>query len=215
MDEANVHASPTHVEVPLTKMASDGEQPKSNKFALPVSLEASSVRGQVPLPEAASRFVGTWHQVSSENYDQFLSESLGLSWPLRKVAMRVKPRPTWFMDDLAGTLCCRVDMLGGLVKSTLETYGGGAASSEEEDENLEGVVWTMRVWWEDGSVLCSERRSAAQNGGNPITVRRWIEPSQAIAGDGGGGSGKEDDCLVVAQQWAPGKVFTQRLSRAA
>jgi hypothetical protein len=214
MDEASIHASPTHVEVPLVRMASNSEQAHHNKFALPVSLEAASVGDQVPLPEAASRFVGTWHQVSAENYDMFLSESLGLSWPLRKVAMRVRPHPTWYLDESAGTLCCRVDMLGGLVKSTLETYGGSAASSEEQDENLEGVVWTTRVWWEDGCVLCSERRSADQNGGEPITVRRWIEPSEATAGGGGGGGGREDDCLVVTQQWAPGKVFTQRLSRA-
>lgn len=57
-------------------------------------------------------------------------------------------------------------------------------------------MWHWKTWWEDGGVLCSEKTSPKQNGGRPIVVRRQITP------EGG---------LVVAQEWAPGKVFTQKL----
>lgn len=224
--------SPNHVDVPLhefddtssSKHAHPSELPNAEissdvtldepKFVLPKSLSDSS---RTELPIGAARFVGAWQQISVQNYEDFLSDSVGLSWPLRKVAARIKPRPTWYMDDAAGTLCCRVDMLGGAVKSIFESYGGGSTSFDEPDENVEGVLWTTRTWWEDGHVLCSERRSEQQNKGRAIIVRRWVEPV-AVPSDNGKaheGEGEEADVLVVTQEWAPGKIFTQRLSRVA
>ena len=117
---------------------------------------------------------------------------------MRQIAKRIKPKPTWSLEQGGKQLRCRVEMLGA--KPILETYGGGECAFKEEDENVKGVMWSTRVWWEAGGVLCSERRSSQQNKGRPITVRRWVER----AGE-----------LVVTQEWAPGKVFTQRLVRAA
>ena len=51
---------------------------------------------------------------------------------------------------------------------------------------------------EDATVLCSVKTSPKQNGGRPITARRYVTPEGA---------------LIVTQEWAAGKVFTQKLVR--
>ena len=167
------------------------------------------------LPAEASNFVGTWTQVGVENYDAFLKEVVGLGYMTRKIALRIKPRPTWWIDDPAGSpqemggvapppgrgavLFCRVECFGA--KPIFERYTGGELSFEAADANVDGVMWQTRTWWEAGGVLCSERRSESQNDGRPITVRRAVHTT---------GSTVE---LVVTQTWGPGKVFTQTLRR--
>lgn len=64
---------------------------------------------------------------------------------------------------------------------------------------VKGVTWHYKTWWEDGTVLISQKISPKQNGGRPITARRYV----TAEGD-----------LIVTQEWADGKVFTQRLVRA-
>ena len=160
-----------------------------------------------PLPPEARDFLGTWTQLSVDNYEEFLADSVGLSWALRKVAVRIKPSPTWTHDKGADKLCVRVNMIGA--KPILESYGGGTFAFEEEDANVKGAMWSTRVWWEEGGVLCSEKRSNQQNKGRPIKVRRWVTQAPAAPG------AKPEPVLMVTQEWAPGKVFTQRLVRAS
>ena len=81
----------------------------------------------MPLPPEAHAFLGTWNQKSVENYDAFLSDSVGLTWALRKVAMRIKPKPTWSLEEGGRQLRCRVEMLGA--KPIVETYGGGVSAT--------------------------------------------------------------------------------------
>ena len=45
------------------------------------------------LPAEAQRFVGTWNQASTDNYEAFLKEVVGLSWATRKIgSAREAPR---------------------------------------------------------------------------------------------------------------------------
>ena len=125
----------------------------------------------------------------------------GYSWPCMlppALCTRLVLTRRWtLLETLACTAGCRVEMIGA--KPMVETFGGGDCAFKEEDQNVKGVVWSVRVWWEAGGVLCSEKVSSQQNKGRPITVRRWIDQTGE---------------LIVTQKWAPGKVFTQRLVRA-
>ena len=85
-------------------------------------------------------------------------------------------------------------------KTLIERYGAEPIEFDEEDDNVKGVTWHMKVYWDPKApgVLCTEKISPKQNGGRPITIRRWVDATG----------------LNVSQEWAPGKVFTQRCDRA-
>ena len=51
------------------------------------------------LPEGAQAFLGEWEQTSTENYERFLQEVVGLNWATRKIALRIKPKATWYIED--------------------------------------------------------------------------------------------------------------------
>ena len=98
---------------------------------------------------------------------------------------------------MVAALKCRVECFGA--KTIDETYLGAETQAKVRDVNVPGVVWDMRTWWEDGGVLCSEKVAPSQNGGRPLLCRRVVTA---------------DNLLTVTQEWAPGKVFTQVLTRA-
>lgn len=77
----------------------------------------------------------------------------------------------------------------------------GVEETEEADPNVPGVMWKVKAWWEDRGVLCTQRVAASQNGGRPIICRRTTS--------------EDGRRLVVTQEWAPGKVFTQSLEKRA
>lgn len=90
---------------------------------------AVSVASSPPaLPPEARRFVGTWTQTAVENYDNFLKEVVGLNYVTRRIALRIKPQPTWSIDDATpaheARLHCRVECFGA--KPIDELYRGGA-----------------------------------------------------------------------------------------
>lgn len=147
------------------------------------------------LPEDARKFIGEWYQVSTDNYESFLKEVVGLNWATRKIALRIKPKATWYIED--GKLCCKVEMIGA--KTLIERYGAEPIEFDEEDDNVKGVTWHMKVYWDPKApgVLCTEKISPKQNGGRPITIRRWVDATG----------------LNVSQEWAPGKVFSQKCVR--
>ena len=146
-----------------------------------------------PLPDAARAFVGSWRQQSVENYEKFLSEAVGLGWAMRKIAVKVKPRPTWSIEGT--NLHCHVEMIGA--KPIDEVFRAGSEHLIVHDANC-GFDWDVTNSWE-GDELVSVRRAEGQNGGRPITTRRSVSDAGAS--------------LVVRQEWSPGKVFTQRLCR--
>ena len=147
----------------------------------------------VPLPEAARAFVGSWRQKSVENYENFLCEAVGLGWAMRKIAVKVKPRPTWSIEGTS--LHCHVEMIGA--KPIDEVFRAGSEHLTVHDANC-GFDWDVTNSWE-GDELVSVRQAEGQNGGRPITTRRSVSDAGAS--------------LVVRQEWSPGKVFTQRLCR--
>lgn len=181
-------------------LRSSAESSASDTNGAPSSADSAAGRAAATsscLPTEAASFVGSWNQISTDNYDAFLKEVVGLTYVTRRIALRIKPAPTWWLDERGAVLWCKVECFGA--KPIEESYRAFEEHSEVIDANVPGVVWKVRQWWESGGVLCSEKASASQNGGRPITCRR--QTSQ-------GGMR-----LVVTQEWAPGKVFTQTLQR--
>ena len=62
-------------------------------------------------------------------------------------------------------------------KTLIERYGAEPIEFDEEDDNVKGVTWHMKVYWDPKApgVLCTEKISPKQNGGRPITIRRWVD----------------------------------------
>ena len=147
----------------------------------------------VALPAQASKFVGSWRQIHNEGYDDFLSEAIGLSWMMRKIAVQLRPWPTWRIED--DVLHCHVEITGA--NPTDEQFRGSEEVFTVMDANEQGIEWTWKNSWEADGTLCSERTCPSKNSGNPIVVRYVVDDA----------SGE----LVVTQQWAPNRIFTQRL----
>ena len=150
---------------------------------------------RTPLPAEAARFVGTWTQIATENYEAYLTEVVGLNFVVRKIALRVKPKPTWSIDPERNELRCHVECFGA--KPMEECFRADEEQCEVSDPNLAGQTWQLRNYWSEGCCI-TEKSCAAQNCGKPILVKRSVTP---------------DGLLVVTQEWEPGKVFTQTLRK--
>tara|TARA_B100000214_G_scaffold374140_1_gene356110 strand:+ start:574 stop:1116 length:543 start_codon:yes stop_codon:yes gene_type:complete len=144
------------------------------------------------LPKEAHKFIGEWNQVSTDGYDLFLKEVMNLSWMTRKIALHIKPKSTWYIED--EKLYCKIKLVG--LKTIVEQYGSESSEFYENDENINNVTWHMKVFWDPQKpgVLCTDKCCPEYNKGRKIEVRRWVDAS----------------CLYISHTWAPGKIFTQK-----
>lgn len=149
--------------------------------------------GYMLIPGEAQKFIGEWIQVSTDGYELFLKEVMRLSWVTRKIALHVKPKSTWYIED--DKLCCKVQISG--FRTVIEKYGFESVEFDENDEYIDGVIWHMKVYWDSHGILCTDKTCPMYNGGRSISIRRWVDES----------------VLYVSYEWAPGKVFMQKCAR--
>lgn len=123
-----------------------------------------------PLPDAASRFVGTWCVLSVEEgpglYDAYLKQ-LGVNWALRRLAAGLKPEPTYSIEG--GELHMRTPGPGGIESHDIFTTG-----REKTITMMGRDVEVVYTWEDESKALVASMCSPELANGAPVEIRRWI-----------------------------------------
>ena len=126
------------------------------------------------LPAAATTFVGTWSVVAIEDTpganDAYLRK-LGVGWALRKLAATLKPKPTFSIEN--GVLHATTPGAGGV-----ELHDVFATGRELTIQMMGRDVQVTYAW--EAEALVASMRSPELAGGQPIEIRRWVDPQSHL-----------------------------------
>lgn len=171
-DMPSVRERPESIGEGIAEGIAEGDVCISSRMSRVSKVRATSIAeeqdGQDALPEASQGFLGAWKFLRDDNYKAFLSECVGLRWPILQVAERIKPQPTLTIED--GVLISKTALPS--IKSYTERLAVGETTFYEPNQTAEYTVTSV---WEDGAVFVSTRQCDKINAGKPITQRRWID----------------------------------------